>query len=483
MYGLSLLGQHKLEFTDDLKSAYNDAISLKLMSASKRIEDIKLADPDNDLVYLIEDYIDFFTLFIQEEEEAYRKLKDNKDRRMLKLERSDKSSPYYLFAQAEVHLHWATVRLKFDEKLAAAREVYKAYHLLKKNQERFPAFIANKKSLSVIHALAESIPSWIRKLAGIEGSIARGKEEIEEIIAHSRKHDFEFTEEAYGIYAYILFYQSNEREKAYQVLKNSPLDAKSSPLVTFLLANMAHKTGRNDEAIAILNNKPEGEAYLPFYYLDFMLGKFKLYGLSEDAKDHILLFLNQFKGRHFIKEGYQKLAWYELAVKGDLAGYKKRMAACQTKGYRLIDEDIQAYDEASGTVVPNDMLLKARMLFDGGYYTEAYKVLILKSHLFPEGSLHYEEYNYRLGRIQHLLSNYPEALNHYAMVMQISANQHSFMACNAALQSGLIYEDQGHYNQAKKFYDRCLEMEPHEYKSSLHQKAKSGINRLKEKRS
>ena len=55
----------------------------------------------------------------------------------------------------------------------------------------------------------------------------------------------------------------------------------------------------------------------------------------------------------------------------------------------------------------------------------------------------------------------------------------SFMACNAALQIGLIFEEQQKYNQAKKYFDLCLDISPKRYRNALHQKAKSGNDRIK----
>lgn len=481
LFPFTLIGQGYFQFSEELKDAYQSIVELKLEEGREQVAQIKRVDPDNKLTYLVEDYIDFFTLFLQEDIEDFKRLESNKDRRIEELKKGDDTSPYYLFSIAEVHLHWAAVRLKFDEKLSAAREVYSAYKLLKKNNEKFPDFISNKKSLSIIHSLAESIPSWIRTVAGVEGSIQKGTSEIKALVKYGKENDYVFYEEAIGICAYILFYQNNQREEAYQVLKDSGLNPNESLLITFLMANMAQKTGRNEEAIAILENRPQGSEYLPFYYIDFMLGKFQLYRLDDGADDYILRFINEFNGRHFIKEAYQKLAWYELAKKDNLSGYKKYMALSESKGYGLIDEDKQAAKEAAKKLIPNNILLQARLLFDGGYFAKAYKLLVLKAHLFEGGDSYTIEYLYRLGRVEHELENLTEALKLYRQILSIDNS--SYMACNAALQAGYIYEGQKLMDEAHFFYEKCLDISPDEYKTSLHQKAKSGLNRLKKYRS
>lgn len=470
--------QGYFEATPEIEEAYRLVSTLRFEEGQQKIADIKKSDPDNKLVYLVENYIDFFTIFLNEEEDEYELLSDNKEARIDQIKKGDKTSPYYLFAIAEIHLQWATARLKFGERTTPATEVLKAYKLLEKNNERFPDFIANKKSLSIIHALSESLPWYVRKPLGIKGSIEQGTEEIDEVVKYSMHNNFLFTEESYAIYAYILFFQNNKRKEAYDLLTNADLDHSKSPLICFLKANIAHKNGHNEEAKRILEERPSGEAYMPFPYLDFMYGRYKLYSLDVDASDYILNFINEFKGRHFVKEAYQKLAWYELALNEDISAYKKYMKLCQDKGFKLVDEDKQALKESENRKIPNATLLKARLLFDGGYYTKAYGLLVKKSYMFIEPGEDKLEFNYRMGRISHELQNYPAAIEFYSITINSGKKSKSFMACNAALQIGLILEEQKKHNQAKRFYEQCLDISPDEYESSLHQKAKSGIERV-----
>ena len=471
-------GQGYFESTPDMEEAYRLISTLRFDEGRKKIASIKENDPENKLVYLVENYIDFFTIFINEEKEEYERLSENKELRLDQIKRGDKESPYYRFAIAEIHLQWATARLKFGERTTPATEVLKAYKLLEKNNEKFPNFIANKKSLSIIHALSESLPGWVRTLMGIKGSIELGTEEIDEVVTFAEHNNFLFREESYAIYAYILFFQNNKRREAYDLLNNGNLDHSKSPLICFLKANIAHKNGFNEEAKKILEERPRGDSYMPFPYLDFMYGRYKLYSLDTDANDYILNFITKFKGRHFVKEAYQKLAWYELALNEDISAYKKYMKLCQDQGFKLVDEDKQALKESEDKKIPNATLLKARLLFDGGYYSKAYVLLVKKSYMFIEQGDDQLEFHYRMGRISHELQNYPDAIEFYSMTINAGKKSKSFMACNSALQIGLILEEQKKHIQAKRFYEQCLDISPDEYESSLHQKAKSGIERV-----
>jgi len=472
-------GQSVLKMSDALEEAYHDITALKLESGKQKLNLVKLNEPHNGMTYYIENYIDFFTLFIQEDQTLYKKLLPNRNFRINKIKNSSKNSPYYLFCQAEIILQWATIKLKFDDKIGAAKDVYDAYKLLEENKKLFPDFMENNKSLSIIHALAESVPSWVRKIMGINGSVSLGTQEIAKLADKVALGNHMYKNEVIAIYSYILFYSNNKKEEAYQLYDTYRLDYKANPLIAFLKASMTHKTGRNEEAIKILEERQKSSHYFRFYYLDFMYGKYKLYRLDRDADIYINNFLKNFKGRHYIKEAYQKLAWYHLVVGNNPKNYLKNMNLCLIKGNSLIDEDIQAEKDAKLKRLPDEILLKARMLYDGGYYAKAQKLLVLNAKKYA-ATIHDGEYFYRFGRVLDALKNYSDALEYYDATI-VKGDPDKYYACSAALYAGLISEELKSYKKAKRYFQKCIDSNPAGYSSSLHQKAKSGLDRLKNK--
>ncbi|NNF34304.1 MAG: hypothetical protein HKN68_09360 [Saprospiraceae bacterium] len=475
----SVSGQGYFEITDDIREAYQLTISLKKEKALQKIADIKQTDPGNYLVYHIENYVDFFEVFINEDEDTFKRLEKNKDKRIDKIKEGDKSSPFYRFSQAEIQLQWALARSKFNQKFKAARELLNANGLLEENAALHPDFIYNYKSLSIIHVLSRSVPGLLRYLFNIRGSIEEGTKEIATLYEASQKNGMMFQDEIVVIYTYILYYQNNKKEEALDLIqKHFSNTTTNHPLISFIAANFSQKMGNNDLAINMLTDRIQSEDATPFYYLDFLIGKFKLYRLDEDADQYLLKFINNFEGQHYIREAYQKMAWHQLVIHDDLAGYKKYMSMVTDRGNDLIDEDKQAEKEAKLERVPHPDLLKARLLFDGAYYNRAYNLLIKKSVEFQD-PYDQMEYNYRMGRITHLLKNYTDAINYYVYTINKSEGE-SYIPCNAALQIALILEDQERYAQALHYLDICLDMSPEEYKNSLHQKAKSAKLRVKE---
>ena len=426
--------------------------------------------------------MDCLSIFIGEQVDTYEKLRQNKELRLSAIREGDQQSPYYLYTQADIYLQWAITRVKFEDYFQAVMEIKRAFNLLSRNEELFPDFMPNKKNLGLLHALIGTVPDqyrWGVRLLGMSGTIAQGRSEMEEVLDFARNHPFVFRDEAYVMYAYLLLHLENKGEEAWKMIENSSIDARHNPLACFVKANVAMQTGRNEEAVEILENKPHGAQYFPFPYLHFMEGVARLNRLEKGADKYLNRFLQETRGLHYIKEAYQKLAWYEL-VHDHPERYLKYMEACKVHGASVIDEDLTALHEARLNRVPERHLLKARILFDGGYFEKAKEYLEREAPRYytePEFQL---EYLYRLGRVYHQLEAYEQALDYYQQTISKGSQEGYYFACNAALMSGNIYEKQGLLEKAKEYFNLALDIKPDEYRSSLHQKAKAGLNRLED---
>ena len=480
---ISTAQTYHFTYNDESQQINEHIINLKLELAQELLISTSEKQPLNLSHRHLQSYLDFFYLFISEEEAYFDQFQNRKKEHLDALKQLDDSDPYKQFAMAEIKLHSAIIRSKFGELLGASREVLSAYKLLSDNQKKFPDFIYNQKSLSVIHSLIETVtlPGIIKKLFGIKGSIAQGLEEIESVIEYSHAHDaFLFKEEADAIYTYMLYYQANREQEAIHYMHHSRLNPKASLLATFLFSKLSQRNGQNEVALQLLQQKPTGDKYSRFDFLILQEGICLLRAGDKSAIDLLKQFTQQFEGRHYIKSAYQKLAWASLIFDEDLAGYKSYMQKVDEEGHDLVDADKQALTESKVNEIPDPILLKARLLYDGGYYHKAMQLLTTKAYAYTIGQRSIE-YNYRLGRVCQALKNYPDAIEFYSATIQHDISQQSYYTCNAMLQSGKIYESQKDYEKARALYSKCLDMNPNQYKNSLHQKAKTGLVRIDSK--
>ena len=469
------------EWSDRARIAYKKVLQLRFREAQSYINRLRINEPDNLIVHHIENYRDFFTVYLNEDKDEFNRLEKNKEKRLNAVEDGDKDSPYYLYLQANIRLQWALARLKFREYATAVFEINKAYKLLIKNQERFPNFMPNKKDLGILHALAGTVPEnyrWAMELlTALDGTYADGRRELEEVIAYAQTNDFVFEKELYVSYAYLLLQLGKDDAGAWTVIRDGDLSPDTSPMDCFVMANIAMRSGRNDHAIELLENRPAGRTFHPFPYLDFMLGNAKLRRLDPEANLYLQRYLDQHRGKNYVKECYQRLAWHEL-TQGNAAGYQKYLAEIPRHGSTDESPDAVAQRAWETREQPDPDILRARLLFDGGYLDRAYDLLHgMRNRTFaqPQRAL---EYTYRFARLTHEMGRHDEALDLYRKAIALGSERPEYYACRAALEMGHIYEQRSNYAEARRSFKECLDIDPEEHRSDIHHKAKAGLSRL-----
>lgn len=261
------------------------------------------------------------------------------------------------------------------------------------------------------------------------------------------------------------------------VMKNTVNIPSSSLMKTYICAVVAGRTGHNDEAIEILSNRPHGAVYTPFYHLDYLLGLAKLSRFDDDAVSYFESYLKNYTGNFNIKDAYLKIAWYHL-LNGNIDKYKAYTSLSKVRGQAISEKDKEAMNQASETHAPEINLLKARLYYDGGYYTkalDAIKEKKLENIPLTKDKL---EYLYRMGRIFQAMSKDDQAIVFFVAAMNKGEELTYYYAANSALQLGFIYEKKKQFDKAALYYSKATKMQNTEYKNSIESKAKAGQKRV-----
>ncbi len=488
MIACSLRGQYYYDFNENCEKAYSAITSLKFEEGKRIIEKEKTVHPKNNIPYFLENYIYFLTVFIGEEEQDFEKYDDLKDNILDRLKDGDQNSPYYRYCLAQVNLQWSVARAKFKEYTTAALEINKAYRLLVDNQKEFPDFLPNLINLGLMHTLIGTVPenyNWVKKLVGVEGTIDQGVNEILKVLNASinQKEYHHYKAECLFYLSFIQINLTANRQKALDNLKLIENDSIgiNNPLAIYAISRIYSDNGLNDKAIDLLLSRPMGDEYFPFYYLDYLTGIAKLSRLDSDAYKYLFKFVINFKGLNYIKDSYQKIAWYYL-VNDNPEKYLEFISKVLQYGNSIVDADIQAEREASNKIVPNVYLLKARLLFDGGYYEKALAAITSsKTTGFLKNSKDTLEFSYRIGRIYHEWGKTETAIPFYLKTIENGSESQYYFAANAALQLGMIFEQKADYKKSAEYYELAQSMKNKEYRNSINQKAKAGLNRIQDK--
>lgn len=466
-------------YTPTCQLAYQHIMQLRLPAADSLLQIAQSKDPNNLIPVYLSNYIDFFRLYIHEDEEWYYSILDRKKERLRKLQQGDKQSPFYLFCQAEVRIQWAVARLKFGEYVGAFNDARKAYKLHQANLFLHPNFPLSKKSMGVLRAIIGAIPEeyqWGAELLGMEGTIDQGIEYLETLASSNDPLVQLYTPENSLLLAYLSLHLEKDTERAWALVNSNPLHPEDL-LAHFVKANIAMYTGRNDAALQTITTAPRDATHEPFPFIDFMKGMVLARQLNQEAVSCFKAFLTHYAGGNYIKETYQKLAWLAL-IDNDTLQYKNYLSLVEEEGQAVIDPDKAALREAEMEEIPHPLLVEARLLFDGGYYSEAYALLQGKKRTDFTRLRDQLEFTYRAGRILQALDEVALAKGLFYATLKYNEDSQYYFAPGAALQLGLIFEAEGNYERAQYFYEKCRSFKGHAYASSLDSQAKAGLQRI-----
>lgn len=482
--GIPLLspGQKVYDFNSRCQDAYHKIMMLKTNEGQRILDEEKKINPDNLIPYFLENYIDLFKLFFQEDKSEYKRLSPNREKRIELMQEGPANSPFRLFTQAMIYAQWGIIKLKNNDRLSAMWDMRRAYLIIRENNKKFPKFLPNDIILGPMQAMIGTIPPsyrWITNILGFtHGSVREGMRLMRECVYDSSPMGQLFKEEVNFYYAYLQFYILHEPDEAVQFIKDRKLDVVNNKLYAFMAANLALNNHQTAYGLQILENRRDGPEYLKVPAINYEMGNLKLNHLElDDAIHYLTLFVNNFKGTYYVKDALSKLSWAYL-LKGNMQEARRYRKLVETRGSEVVDADKAALREAKKGLWPDTTILKARILMNGGFFQNALKTILDKKIEDYDEIINKIEYAYFLARIYDELGQDEKAIQLYDATIAGGRNRPEYYAARAALQVGFIYEKRKDSARAIQYFRKCLNMDEEEYKSTLDQRAKAGINRL-----
>lgn len=472
------IGQKHYDFNSNCRQAYQSIIELRLDEGSRLLEAEKKRDGNNLIPFFLDNYIDFFQLFFNEDAAQYAAWKGRRDRRLELLSEGPASSPFNLYTRSVIHFQWAAAQIKFGDNWDAAWDFRRSFIQSRDCLGGFPDFLPATMLTGTMEVVAGTIPDgykWLSSLLGIKGTVSGGMQRLEHFLSSDDVFGRIFRDEALFYYLYLEFYIENKHTEVFDYIRQHRLDVRNNHLFAYLYANLClndQRSALTQQIIRAMNTAP---GYMDMPVWDMELGYACLNHLETDAVTYLERFLHRFKGRFYVKDVLQKISWYYY-LKGDMVRADSCRRLVLLRGSAEADADKQALKEARSGRWPNRVLLRARLLSDGGYFGEALQGLSGSAFSDPVDRC---EYTYRLGRIYDGLGKDDEAIGAYVNTIRAGGMLREYYAARAALQAGYIYERRGDKARAIAYFQRCIDMKDHDYKNSLDQRAKAGIARCK----
>lgn len=458
--------------------AYQHFMAMKVAQGRNLLSQELTSNPKNMLPLVLINYEDFISLVFNENPDEYKKRKPLKLKRLEILENADRASPYYLFSKALLYFQWSMIQIKYSDYWNAAWDFRKSYLLFKENQKKFPGFVYNNIFIGAQETVISTIPKgyrWISNILGLKGDMKTGLNTLQQAL---NSKEAAFKEEAYLYTIYLKNYIQNDIEGANLLITTNKLDTKNNQLFCFMAANLALNNKKAAITESLLLNRTKSPAYIPFPMLEYELGDALIRRLDVEAISHFQQFITTSKSNFYLKDACLNIA-YAYYLQGNMNMANQYKEKIKSVGKTESDADKQAQKFAESGVFPDKDLLKARLLNDGGYNDQALKILQSKTITQFKQPSERLEYVYRFGRVYDDLNQDDKAVEYYLQTIALGEHSTEYFAARAALQTACIYEQKGRKNEALLYFNKVLDMDDHEFKNSIDQRAKSGINRVR----
>lgn len=477
LISVSAWGQATASFTPAYKIAHERIAQLRFKDAQAIINSEKKRDPNNRVAAYLQAAMVCAELFVNEDQVHYENSQAKIDRYVSQIEDLSESSPFRNLFLGELYVAQATLNGKFKNNIKAAWQFYKAYDYLTDNYKRFPDFVPTAIPLGVLYAAIGSLPDDYRSMAsllGFEGSVPEGMKMLSTSFERlSADPSLRFYRPYAGfVYSYVSFLLSTDVVTP-QALG---LNVSNSSVLIYAQAQIELDRGNAQKALEWLDNRPEGDDYINFNYLDYLQGKILLGLEPHRCVSYFERYLQNNTSQVYVKSTYRYLSWYYL-LEGKNRKSDEMVENIFLKGEDNTGADRQAIIEARNGFNPT--LVRARVLFDVGKYDEADKVLTGHSvEHCCSSAIEEAEYYYRMGRIKQQQARGHQALIWYEKALAVKGVEANYSLGNSALQTAEILRGSGDVKGARGYYKKALSYSGFPFYEGIHQKAKAALSEI-----
>tara|TARA_R110002096_G_scaffold436050_1_gene666114 strand:+ start:53643 stop:55118 length:1476 start_codon:yes stop_codon:yes gene_type:complete len=478
---ISLAGKSNaqyIEMNESLQHALGLVMELKLTKATALTDSLSKIQKENKGIAYIKAIIVSNKLLLQEDKNEFDAKRESLEKFIEEISKVSDDDPQKRKMMGEIHLAIAILHAKYQNNIRAGLQFFTAYNLLKDNFEKFPNHHPNYIALGVLYSAIGSLPEGYQSIAslfGMSGSVEEGMALVHKGYWRTiSEKENRFYREYYGfIYAYSAFTIQGRTDVS---LSSLAINFKKGSNLIYLQSLIDIQKGQAHKAYNYLQKRPKGDEYEDYPFMDYHTGKVAIAFSTDTAKIYLKSFLKNTPDDYYIKSAYRYLSWCAM-LEGDKKALDDYRKLVLTKGSLKTGADKQAQKEAESNF--NEVLIRGRILFDGGRYKDAIKYMMAqRSKVKAFNQKDKLEFHYRLGRIYQEDKQNSLAIREFVDALGLDISESSFAQGNSALQLARVYEEQGNKDLAKTYYEKTLSIQGFPFYEGLHQQAKAGLDRL-----
>lgn len=463
-------------FDGEPEAAYREIYRLQINEALVRLSRIRDQGSHAYKIYL-ESLAETVDILITENVERFVTVEENFERRLDALDDAPATADN-LFLRAELRLQLGFCYINMGHELSAILSIRQAYQLTARCRKEFPAYVPIRKTEGIIQVMVGAIPDkyhFFMSVLGMQGSVVAGQKLLNDLRTSNVSLGAEASIVYFAVKGFINQQFAESSAGFAALLEKDP----KNRLLLFLTVNMMMKNYQSETALKLirsLNDQPNG---LPLVYIDYLRAEILLQkGDYPGAISYYQRFMNRYKGTSFHKDASFKIALaLHLSGKPDQARIWWRKA--RVTGKAVAEPDVYAAHMLQSDVLPNEKLLRVRLLTDGGYFQEAEAGLAAVQSDKLTSAEDRAEFIYRRARLAHQTSELTKAQSLYLRTIELCGSQPWYFAPSSSLQLGYLARLRGDLKNAKKYFEQALIYRKHAYKNSIDGKAKSALDELK----
>lgn len=473
------LQAQEIDYNKRMQEAFGDLLELRHERMQEAIAMERRSNSSNVVPDFLESSQILLTLLINEDTQALDKHEPLIKSAISRIESVEEETPFKKHLAAELYLGLAAVHGRYGNNLQAGWNIWKGYRRLKNNYKEHPGFTPTHVPMGVFYAVIGSLPKKYQSIAslfGFEADTDKGFYLMRTGYWRTAAHpEWQFLKPYYGIiYSYINLQLTGEGNVSPEKLK---LDVENSALIIYVQSKIYSEKGQNRQAYELLKKRRASTEYTQYPFFDYHTGKAGIPFNRAEAEQYFTAYVKQQTNRNFIKSSYRYLCWIHLLRDNKRQAMRMRDSVLNT-GQTAADDDKQAQAEMQRPL--NEKLIRARLAFDASNYSQTLEILTPASFPASYGSnIEKAEYHYRRGRALQRLEREDSALTAYERALQLETDEANIMQGNAALQAAIICVKRDEDDRAKRYFERCLEIENYAFFEGIHQRAKIGLENLK----
>jgi len=454
-------------------------MDLKIDEAKKLMEKEISINPTNYYALYLEQTCDAYALYINPSDKEYEIFLDSYDEKREKMDGKFEDSPYYLMCKSTMDLQLGVIKIMHGSTFWGVGKAFSGYKGVYKNTDKFPDFMPSLMLDGFFNIALSNLPPFLKSTIskfGVSSDFDYGVKTLKKV--YKSQENVKGANAESALFRILVAKINKTPEMVYDFTQSYDDNIQNLFLLKYFKANVEYRIGKNEQSLETLSTLSYNNSSYSKLLYDYMMSKTLLRKLDNKSSYHGDQYL-----KHLYKKQYFKEITYNLALNYLLQDnrdkYKELCTIVIDEGSDINERDREAFYDASLDYDPDINLVKARLLIDGEYL-DLFKKVIVAFENHPRKELPYQlEYHFLKGKYAVATKDDIKAKTLFKWVIENGKNEDYYFACESALKLGNIYEKEGDYDNAKKYYSKSESLYKKQYYEYIGAKADKALSRIR----